>query len=86
MTVYFLHPRDSRTFSADIDPETTGTQCIQGLEQARFLASAPPNQPYTLQLQRTQQQILPATSMQEAGVQDNDQLAVLQREQGAQAT
>ena len=85
MNVVFLHPRDSRAFEARVDADTTGTTCIQGLVDSKFLEPAPRGRPYALLVTRTQQQMLPSTTIQEAGVQESDSLAVLQMEQGASA-
>ncbi len=83
MRVKFLNPHLSTTFSADVDPYTTGGRCIQELIDADFIEQAPVGRPYALQVTRTQRQILPAMTMQDAGVIDNDALAILQMEQGA---
>lgn len=83
MTVTFCHPTDSRTFVAQVDPDTTTQACIDGLVAERFLVPADRNRPYALMLQRTNQQLVDSTTMQQAGVRDNDSLVVLQSEQGA---
>lgn len=85
MNVTFLHPRESRTFPADVDPETTGQTCLTNLVSERFLEPPPSGRPYYLVLQRTQRQILPAMTMREAEVQDRDAFAVLQQDQGARS-
>jgi len=79
----FLHPRDSRVFEADVDPDTTGGTCIKGLIESKFLEPAPRGRPYALEVTRTGQQVLAPTTMRDAAVQEKDSLAVNQIEQGA---
>ncbi len=83
MKINLLHPRTSQAFTADVDPNTTGATCIQGLIDQKFIEPAPRGRPYALQVTRTSKQVLSTTTMQEAGVQENDALAVHQMEQGA---
>lgn len=83
MKVNFLHPRDSSTFPAEVDPETTGQTCLAGLIDSKFLSKAPRGRPYSLVITRTQVQVLAQSTMLQSGVQDNDSLAVQQMEQGA---
>lgn len=83
MKVTFLDPRESRSFQAEVDPQTTGETCIQGLIEANFIQPPPSGLPYSLLVTRTQRQVLPSTTMGDANVQENDALAVLQMEQGA---
>lgn len=83
MDVTFLHPRDSRTYQADVDAETTGQTCLDNLVKDHFIEPAPSGRPYAMVVQRNNRQILPSMSMQEADVQDNDSLAIFQQEQGA---
>ena len=83
MNVSFFHPRTSVTFQAQVERNTTAIRCIDGLVEAGFIEPAQKNRPYALKLQRTNQQILDSTTMQQAGVQENDDLVVLQAEQGA---
>jgi hypothetical protein len=85
MNLNFLHPRISTAFKADVDATTTGETCIQGLIDAKFIDAPPQGRPYSLVVTRNQKQILPTTTMQEAGVMPGDSLAVLQMEQGAKA-
>lgn len=83
MRVRFLNPRDSRAFESDVDPETTGQRCIDGLIDAEFIQRAPEDRPYQLVVTRTNRQCLPAMTMQEAGVIEDDAIAVHQAERGA---
>ncbi len=83
ISVKFLHPRESRTLQADVDPDTMCETCIDGLVAEKFLPPPPPGQPYALMLDRTRQQLLPTTTMGEAGVTSGDSLAVHQMEKGA---
>ncbi len=83
MKVTFLHPRESLTCEADVDPTTTGETCIRGLVGVDFIHEAPTGRPYTLVHTRTQRQVLPTTTMQEAGVNHGDSVAIQQMEQGA---
>jgi hypothetical protein len=59
--------------------------CVDNLVGAKFIESAPDDRPYAMVVQRTQKQALPQMTMQEAGVLDNDSLAILQMERGAAA-
>lgn len=83
MQITFLHPRDSRTLEADVEPLTNGERCVRGLVESRFIEPPTRNRPYSLVVSRSQRQILPSTTMQQAGVVEGDSLAVLQMEQGA---
>ncbi len=83
MQVTFLHPRDSTILEADVDQNTTGERCIRGLLDDKFIDPAPSGRPYGLQVSRTQRQVLPSMTMQQAGVVGGDHLPVLQEEQGA---
>lgn len=83
MNVVFLHPRDSRTYSAEVAPDTTGEKCLQGLIEGNFLEPAPDDRPYSMQVSRTQQQLRDEMTVAQAGVQEGDSIAVLQREHGA---
>lgn len=79
----FLHPRTSLACTAEVESTATGETCIQGLIDSNFIEAPPADRPYSLILTRTQRQILPTMTMQEAGVQPGDSLAVLQMEHGA---
>ena len=85
--VLFTHPRDSRTFSADLSPACTCQQALNGLlagnEQGPFLEPAPPGRPYVLAVVRSGKQIPPNLSFGEAGVINGDTIEVLQSGQGA---
>jgi len=83
MELSFLHPRTSMAFKAQVEPSTTGETCIRGLINAQFVDDPPPGRPYSLIVSRTQQQILPSASMQDAGVMPGDVVSVAQNEQGA---
>ena len=83
MQVTFLHPRNSISFEADVDHDTTGQTCLEQLGKARFIEPATANRPYALMVQRTRRQLLPHMTMQDGGVQHNDALSILQQEQGA---
>lgn len=83
MQVAFLHHRTSAAYQAEVDPGTTGETCIQSLIDARFIEPNQPERPYSLIVTRTQKQLLPATSMQEAEVVAGDSIAIQQMEQGA---
>jgi hypothetical protein len=83
MKVDFLHPRDSRAFPAEVEQDTTAKTCLDQLTVECFIEPAPKGRPYALVVQRTRQQMLPEMTMRDAGVQNNDALAILQQEQGA---
>ncbi len=83
MNVTFCHPRSSITFRAQVEPHTKAQACIEGLVGEGFIERADRNRPYALKLQRTNQQLIDSITMEQAGVQDNDSLVILQEEQGA---
>lgn len=83
MQALFLHPRGGKVFEADVEPHTTGEQCINGLVEAKFLEPASTERPYTMIATRTQKQLLPAMRMQDVGAQQGDQFSVQQMERGA---
>lgn len=83
MKIIFLHPTDSLVFPAEVDPDTTGKTCTDNLVAERFIEPPPAGRPYAMAVQRSQRQVLPQMTMQEAGVQDKDALVILQQEQGA---
>lgn len=83
MRVTFLHPRDSDSYPADVEEDTTGQTCVDKLVNDKFLDVEPKDRPYSLTLERTQKQILKPMTMNEADVRDNDTIAILQQERGA---
>ena len=86
MEVTFFHPRGSYTFPADVDADTTGQTCLENLIEKDFLKPPSDGQPYVLLRKTTNRQILPSMTMEQAGVQDEDGIQVLQQEQGAADT
>ena len=85
MKIEFMHPRHSLTFPADVDEDTTGRTCIDNLVGEGFIPPPASGQPYAIVVQRTNRQLLPQTTMQEAQVVNGDSLCILQQEQGASA-
>jgi len=83
MRVIFMHPRDSLTFPAEVEADTTGQTCVDNLVKEEFLTSEPQDRPYTLTLERTQKQILKTMTMGEAEIRDNDTISIVQQERGA---
>jgi hypothetical protein len=85
--VSFTHPRSSIQFTADIDPQCTGQQAVDGLlegnEQGPFLEQPPAGQPYQLVIKRTQALIPPNLTFAQAGVINKDVIEVRQAGQGA---
>jgi hypothetical protein len=86
--VTFTHPRDGgRSFAAKINPQCTGQMAIEGLilgnEDGSFLDVAPQGRPYELTVKRTQTNITPNMTFEQADVQDDDVIEVRQRGQGA---
>jgi hypothetical protein len=86
--VTFTHPRDGgRSFDANINPQCTGQMAIQGLllgdEGGAFLEAAAPGRPYELAVKRSQTNIPPNMTFEQAGVQDGDVIEVRQSGQGA---
>jgi hypothetical protein len=88
MEIRFTHPTNSGyIFIADVEPACTGQQAILGLlagdeVNGPFLPTPPPGRPYELVLARTQQQIAPNMSFEEANVIEGDVIDVLQLGQG----
>jgi len=87
MEVHFSHPRLSRILTADVSPECTAQEAIEGLlegdDVGPFIEPSPPHRPYELVIKRTQQIINPEMTFQEAGVLDGDVIEVRQAGQGA---
>jgi hypothetical protein len=83
MKVNFLHPRSSELFSADVAGSCTGADAIKGLLDAGFLTPAPAGMPYGLVSQKTGKEMLPQTSLEEAGVGPDDTISVFQEGRGA---
>lgn len=88
LKVTFTHPRENgRSFDASINPQCTGQMAIQGLilgnEVGPFLEAAAPGRPYELTVKRTQMNITPNMTFEQAEVQDGDVIEVRQRGQGA---
>jgi hypothetical protein len=86
--VTFTHPRENgRIFAADINLQCTGQMAIQGLllgnEAGPFLEAAAAGRPYELSVKRTQMNITPNMTFEQAGVVDGDVIEVRQRGQGA---
>src|SRR5688572_4968633 len=89
ITVHFSHPRLSRSLTAEVSPECTGQQAIEGLlegdDVGPFIEPSPPGRPYDLVIKRAGQIIYPEMTFQEAGVLDGDVIEVRQAGQGARA-
>lgn len=88
LRVTFTHPREGgRSFAANINPQCTGQMAIQGLllgnEDGAFLEAAAPGRPYELTVKRSQTNITPNMTFEQAGVQDDDVIEVRQSGQGA---
>lgn len=83
MQVTFLHPTTSEVFNADVDGHTSGQTCLEGLITEGFLERAQSGRPYAMTLSSSGRQILPQTTMAQAGVADGSVISVVQQEQGA---
>lgn len=83
----FQHPRDSRMFPAQIDPQCTGGMALEGLmigdENGPFIEKPPTGRPYELALARTAQAITPNMKFAQVGVVDGDVVEIRQAGQGA---
>lgn len=86
MRLSFRHPRASEIFDADVAPETTGQEVLDGLVGARFLEPPSADRPYTLAHARTSRQLLPTTTVSQVGAVEGDQIAVGQDGKGASPT
>jgi hypothetical protein len=86
--LHFLHPRDSaRTFSAEVDPQCTAKQAVDGLlagdDRGPFLDKPQEGQPYGLVLARTNMALTPNMTFVQAGATHGDTLLVTQAARGA---
>jgi hypothetical protein len=85
--IHFVHPREPKTFTAEIDPECTGEEALKGLlkgdKNGPFLDTPRAGQPYELIVSNTQQVIIPKMTFAQAGVVQDDTIEVRQAGQGA---
>ena len=85
--VNFAHPRSAKLFTAEIGPQCTGQQAIEGLlvgdDQGPFLEQAPAGRPYELVLKKSKKAITPNMTFEQAGVESGDVIEVRQAGQGA---
>lgn len=81
--VTFLHPRGGKEFSADIGPDTTGQQAIDGMIKEKFIDPSGPKEAYTLQLTRTGKLIPLSASIVSSGLKENDTITILVVNSGA---
>jgi hypothetical protein len=86
--VSFLHPRSSKVFTAEVSPECTGQQALEGLllgdADGPFLEPSPPGRPYELAIKRSQQIISLPMTFEQAGVINGDIIEIRQAGQGAE--
>jgi hypothetical protein len=87
--VHFVHPRNSTTLTADIDPRCTGEEAIHELLRddgsGRFLEPARTGEHYELVVRKGvhAQYIAPDMTFEQAGVADGDIIEVRLAGQGA---
>lgn len=81
--VKFLHPRDSREFTAELGPATTGTQAIEGLVREKFVD--PPSAERSYVLKHGGKTIALSASVAGSGVQDGDVVTIVESSAGAGA-
>lgn len=81
--VTFLHPRGGKEFAADIGPDTTGQQAIDGMIKEKFIDPAGPKEAHTLQHTRTGKLIPLSASIVSSGVKENDTITILVVNSGA---
>jgi hypothetical protein len=85
--IHFTHPRDSKVFTAEISPDCTGQQAVEGLidgdSDGPFLDPPQQGRPYELNLKRISKTITPNMSFAQAGAISGDTVEVLQRGRGA---
>ena len=81
MEVQFRHPRTYLLLIADVSPQCSGEQALAGLlsdyGEGPFLSSRGSGEPYELYLRRTETNITPHMTFEEAGVVDGDLIDVL---------
>jgi len=83
MHVIFTHPRDTSTYDADITPECTGQEALNGLIETKFIEPSAGTSAYSLKAASTGKAIPPSQGFGEAGIKDGDAIAVLLSESGA---
>lgn len=87
LEVHFTHPRNAKHFVAEIGPQCTGQQAVEGLlvgdEQGPFLEPAPQGRPYELVLKKSKAAITPNMTFAQAGVETGDVIEIRQAGQGA---
>lgn len=81
----FTHPRDSSSFEAEVSPECTGQEALNGLVEGQFLERLSAGRAYSLKAVSSGKAIAPSQTMTSAGVKDGDTIAVLLSESGAAA-
>ncbi len=81
--VVFTHPRDSSSFEANVSPECTGQEAINGLVEAKFIQPPGATSAYSLKHSASGKAIAPSQSLSSSGVKDGDAVAVLLSESGA---
>jgi hypothetical protein len=84
ITVRFLHPRGGQDFEAEIGPQTTGAQALDGLTRAGFIEPADKERAYVLQAQKSQKSLPLSQALVTQGIADGDIVAVTQTDIGAE--
>lgn len=80
-TLTFTHPRSAKTFDADVGPDTTGQQALEGLRQAGFIGPEVQG-PFALQLTRTGESLPLGSSLVAQGARSGDTVAVVVASKG----
>jgi hypothetical protein len=81
ITLTFTHPRSGKTFAADVGPDTTGQQALEGLQSAGFITPEVQG-PFAMQLTRTGETLPLGSSLAGSGAQSGDTVAVLVASKG----
>ena len=74
----FSHPRDTRSFEAEVGPSTTAQAALDGLVKSGFLEPPAVKGAYSLQLARTGKSLPHSQSLVAQGAQDGDTIAILE--------
>jgi hypothetical protein len=73
--LHFMHPRSSKTLTADVSPQCSGEEALAALlsnYEGPFLSPVEPGDAYELFVHRTNTYISPHTTFKQAGTIDGD--------------
>ena len=82
ITVTFTHPRSGSARKAEFGPNTTASQAIDGLVQAKFLESPSKDRGYSLAVSGSGEQIAHSATFVSAGVKNGDTVTITETSMG----